>query len=90
MTRGYGDGVDVEQTMAGVIVVLFLSAIAAMVLFACGAGGAIKSGESETVYLAQQLRCVEKYNRREDIDTCRMHVRERWGIHDTSTDSGVP
>lgn len=88
MTLFKGD-FEAVQTAVGVAIMLAAAIVGAMFLFACGANGALKEAKSETVYLAQQLRCVEKYNRKEDIDTCRLHVRERWGIHETATDGGA-
>lgn len=88
MTLFKGD-FEATQTGIGVALMLVGAVILALFLFACGASGALKTAESETVYLSQQLRCVEKYNRKEDIDTCRLHVRERWGIHETATDGGA-
>ena len=90
MTHEFSDGVVVDQTIVGVAITVALAVIVAICMFACGANGAIKGAESETVYLAQQLRCVEKYASKPDIDTCRMHVRERWGITETATPAHAP
>lgn len=51
-------------------------------------GSALKSREADAVYAAEQLRCVDQSATREEANTCRVAVRERWGIHETVRDAG--
>lgn len=64
-----------------------LAAIFAVVGFLAGCAAA-KAEEAEATYLGQQLRCVDQYATRPDIDSCRRKVRAAWGITETARDGG--
>ncbi len=49
----------------------------------CGASEAAKSAAADTAYATEQLRCVDKFDNRAEIDACRQGVRLKWGVAET-------
>lgn len=47
-----------------------------------------KEAAADSAYAAEHLRCVDKYDTKEQIDACRAAVRLRWGITETVRDAG--
>lgn len=60
-----------------------------LLLIACGPSQSAKEAAAAGAYLAEHMRCVEAYDTKEAIDTCRAQVRTRWGIVVTSHDAGA-
>lgn len=42
-----------------------------------------KQAAADTDYAAEQLACVDKFQTRVEIDSCREGVRIRWGVSQT-------
>ena len=83
---------DFYEILTPTLSLIILSAcIVALMLILTGCDQKkIKSVQAETVYLAQQLRCVDTYNTNEAINQCRLRVRNNWGITETVKDGGAP
>jgi hypothetical protein len=65
-----------------------LALFAALVCFGeCTGCSAAKPPFAEAAYLAQQIRCVDLYDTRPMIESCRAEVRRKWGI-DAGTEAG--
>lgn len=47
-----------------------------------------KEAAADSAYAAEHLRCVDKFDTKEQIDACRAAVRLRWGITETVRDAG--
>lgn len=69
---------------ASLVPLVGIGAIIAMTN-ACSLFGGDKAAQAEDAYKAQQLKCVDDYDTRAEIDACRRKVREEWGIVETTT-----
>lgn len=49
----------------------------------------VKEVTAETTFLAQQLRCVDAYSRKEEIDSCRARLRAHWGLDAGTREGGL-
>lgn len=65
------------------------SIIFAVLMYCAGCSREAKEAMADSSYAAEQLRCVDKYDTREQIDECRKLVRERWGVAETVHDGGA-
>lgn len=68
--------------------VLFVAYVVVTRSLGC-ASPQVKEDASISAYAAQQLRCVDKYDTRREIDACRSLVRKQWGIAETIKDAGA-
>lgn len=85
------DQMDVTEIAATSIAVFVIgSCVIALVSLLSACSQSLKPAEAETVYLAQQLKCVDLYNTRETINACRLRVRNNWSITETVKDGGAP
>lgn len=69
----------------------FLPPVLIWLAFFCACGGpseTVRVRAAEGAYLAEHLRCVERYDTTPEIDACRAAVRQRWGITSTVRDAG--
>lgn len=79
-----------NQLPPGAAMIPLLAASIAMGALSGGCSALLgdKAAQAEESYRAQQLKCVDDYNTRAQIDECRRVVREEWGIVETAAKDG--
>jgi hypothetical protein len=69
---------------ASIVPLVGIGTIAALLLGGC-ALFEDKALQAETSYRAQQLKCVDQYETKSEIDACRAKVREEWGVAEVAS-----
>lgn len=64
-------------------------AVIALHLIACEPSQQAREAAAQGAYLAEHVRCVERYDTKEAIDACRDQVRVQWGIVTRVRDAGA-